>query len=108
MSQQAKIAAALTRAGITKPEAWSAAGVPYETIAVEEKVPPAPRFVDNSAHDEAQQPKPSDFNLTPPVVLMKGANNSTFVISFRSAPSARRSIVPTCPTRMPSAAATSA
>jgi len=84
MSQQAKIAAALTRAGITKPEAWSAAGVPYETIAVEEKVPPAPRFVDNSAHDEAQQPKPSDFNLTPPVVLMKGANNSTFVISFRS------------------------
>jgi len=83
MSQQAKIAAALTRAGITKPEAWSAAGVPYETIAVEEKVPPAPLFVDNSAHDEAQ-PKPSDFNLTPPVVLMKGANNSTFVISFRS------------------------
>ena len=83
MSQQAKIAAALTRAGIAKPEAWSAAGVPFETIAVEENAPPAPVSAHNSAHDEAQ-PKPSDFNLTPPVVLMKGANNSTFVISFRS------------------------
>jgi len=26
----------------------------------------------------------SDFNLTPPVVLMKGAKDPTFVISFRS------------------------
>ena len=87
MTQQAKIAAALTRAGITRPEAWSAAGVPYQTIAVEENAPPAPVFADNgalnSAYDEAQ-PKPSDFNLTPPVVLMKGENNPTFVISFRS------------------------
>jgi hypothetical protein len=87
MSQQAKIAAALTRAGITKSEAWSAAGVPYQTIAVEENAPPAPVFADNSAHNSAHdeaQPKPSDFNLSPPVVLMKGANNPTFVISFRS------------------------
>ncbi len=99
MSQQAKIAAALTRAGIAKPEAWSAAGVPYQTVAVEENAPPAPV----SAHDDARPPearllearlpetrlledqaKPSDFNLTPPVVLMKGANDPTFVISFRS------------------------
>ena len=83
MTQQAKIAAALTRAGINKPEAWSAAGVPYQTIAVEENAPPAPVSARNSAHDEAQS-KPSDFNLTPPVVLMKGENNPTFVISFRS------------------------
>jgi hypothetical protein len=98
MSQQAKIAAALTRAGITKPEAWSAAGVPFETIAVEESAPPSPVFADNSTDEEEsrpeerlheaplpeEQPKPSDFNLTPPVVLMKGANSPTFVISFRS------------------------
>jgi hypothetical protein len=102
MSQQAKIAAALTRAGITKPEAWSAAGVPYETIAVEENAPAAPVFADNSAHNSAHdgerrpeahlhearlhedQPHPSDFNLTPAVVLMKGENNPTFAISFRS------------------------
>jgi hypothetical protein len=98
MSQQAKIAAALTRAGITKPEAWSAAGVPFQTTAVEENAPPAPVFAQNSAHAEEHrpearlhnahqqedQPKPSDFNLTPPVVLMKGENNPAFVISFRS------------------------
>ena len=83
MSQQAKIAAALNRAGITKPEAWSAAGVPFETIAVEESAPPAPVLARNSSRNQ-EQPKPSDFNLTPPVVLMKGANNPTFVISFRS------------------------
>src|SRR6266478_5137765 len=74
MSQQEKIAAALTRAGIAKPEAWSAAGVPFETIAVEENAPPAPVFADNSARNEE---KSSDFNLTPPVVLMKGENNPT-------------------------------
>ena len=83
MTQQAKIAAALTRAGITKPEAWSAAGVPYQTIAVEENAPPAAVSAHDSAHDD-DQPKPSDFDLTPPVVLMKGENNPTFVISFRS------------------------
>jgi hypothetical protein len=89
MSQQAKIAAALTRAGITKPEAWSAAGVPYQTVAVEDNAPPTPVSAPSEARQhEARlhedQPKPSDFNLTPPVVLMKGANNPTFVISFRS------------------------
>ncbi|MGD1214891.1 MAG: hypothetical protein ABR861_07875 [Terriglobales bacterium] len=98
MSQQSKIAAALTRAGITKPEAWSAAGFPFQTVAVEENAPPATISAHNSAHDEDRllearthearlqedQPKPSEFNLTPPVVLMKGDNNPTFVISFRS------------------------
>jgi hypothetical protein len=92
MSQQAKIAAALTRAGITRPEAWSAAGVPYQTVAVEENAPPAdtdaearPNGVQpNGARPNEDQAKPSNFNLTPPVVLMKGANNPTFVISFRS------------------------
>jgi len=104
MDQQEKIAAALTRAGITRPEAWSAAGVPYQTVAVKENAPLPPV----SAYDQARlpedrspearllearllearrredQPAPSDFNLTPPVVLMKSANHPTFVISFRS------------------------
>ncbi len=79
MSQQSKIAAALTRAGITRPEAWSAAGVPYQSVAVEENEPPMP--VSTPAEE---QPKSSDFNFTPPVVLMKGANDPTFAISFRS------------------------
>jgi hypothetical protein len=94
MGQQEKIAAALTRAGITRPEAWSAAGVPYQTVAVEENEPPAtgsanaqPCVPDATLPEERlseHQAKSSDFNFTPPVVLMKGANNPTFVISFRS------------------------
>jgi hypothetical protein len=89
MSQQAKIAAALNRAGITKPEAWSVAGVPYQSVAVEEKAPPAsdPRLYEtrpDERHPGENQPKPSSFNLTPPAVLMRGENDATFVISFRS------------------------
>jgi hypothetical protein len=79
MSQQSKIAAALTRAGITRPEAWTAAGVPYQSVALEENAAPTPV----SAREE-EQSKSSDFNLAPPVVLMKGANDPAFVISFRS------------------------
>ena len=94
MSQQAKIAAALTRAGITKPEAWSAAGIPYGGLAVEENPTPAPFRTgppQSSANESSEgpysdddQPEPSSLNPAPPVVLMKGANDPTFVISFRS------------------------
>ncbi len=98
MSQQAKIAAALTRAGITRPEAWSAAGVPYQSVAVDENAPPAslstagekhlpevrPEVRSEDPRYKDDQPMPPGFNLTPPVVLMKGANDPTFVISFRS------------------------
>jgi hypothetical protein len=79
MSQQAKIAAALTRAGINRPEAWAAAGVPYRTVAIEEN---APESAVNPLNGNGS--KPSDFDLSPPVVLMKGENNPTFVISYRS------------------------
>ena len=94
MSQQAKIAAALTRAGITKPEAWSAAGVPYGGLAVEENPTPAGYRISttqSSENENAEDPDsgddqvgPSPVNPAPPVVLMKGANDPTFVISFRS------------------------
>ena len=89
MSQQAKIAAALTRAGITKPEAWSVAGVPYHSVLVPENAPPEPVSGpdEGSRHEDRRredQPQLSGYNLTPPVVLMKGANDPTFVISFRS------------------------
>jgi hypothetical protein len=84
MSQQAKIAAALTRAGITKPEAWSAAGVPYHPVAVEENTPPPAITAAPELRVHEDQAASSDFDLTPPVVLMKGANDPTFVISFRS------------------------
>jgi len=89
MGQQAKIAAALTRAGITKPEAWVAAGVPYQPVAVEQNTPSAIISTHSQgripeARPKEDQPRPADFDFTPPVVLMKSANNPTFVISFRS------------------------
>jgi hypothetical protein len=88
MTQQAKIAAALTRAGITKPEAWSAAGVPYPS-----SIEIADRVADGSANDENASSAPDlpdqlrstpAFSVAPPVVLMKGANNDPFVISYRN------------------------
>jgi hypothetical protein len=104
MSQQAKIAAALTRAGITKPEAWSAAGVPFQSVGMannsigsnliasktmaEGVQVEEPASVTSSklggARSLHNQNEPSAFSLTPPVVLMKGANDPTFIISFRS------------------------
>ncbi len=84
MSQQAKLAAALSRAGITKPEAWSAAQVPYQSVAVEENAPPASASTDADQGRQGDQAQPCAFDLAPPVVLMKGANHPTFTISFRS------------------------
>jgi hypothetical protein len=89
MSQQAKIAAALTRAGITRPEAWSAAGVPYQSVAFEpsgEFATVAPHVTTSSNREHAGEPQSAsvDFDPNPPVVLMKGENDPMFVISFRS------------------------
>jgi hypothetical protein len=88
MSQQSKIAAALTRAGITRPEAWSAAGIPFQSVTVEpNEVFASASHVSSSSNSERTgetQPTTVDFDPHPPVVLMKGANDPTFVISFRS------------------------
>jgi hypothetical protein len=99
MTQQAKIAAALTRAGITKPEAWSAAGIPFQSpsvpmakvasnpimaaVQMQERTPISSSKIDGQRALQNQS-DPSAFNLRPPVVLMKGVNDSTLIISFRS------------------------
>jgi hypothetical protein len=89
MSQQEKIAAALTRAGITRPEAWSAAGVPYQPVAVTPDGELIPTLAEVATSPDkvavgGRQSTSDDFDTNPPVVLMKGANDPTFVISFRS------------------------
>ncbi len=89
MSQQAKIAAALTRAGMATPQAWSTAELPHQSVAVEEAEPPATLSSRSDvrlpeARPNKDRAESSDFNLIPPVVLMKGASDPTFVISFRS------------------------
>lgn len=116
MGQQAKIAAALSRAGIANPAAWSSA--PGPTTAFEESAPSTTLSVRSPLHlqelrvhekhlDENQShhdrpanyrpaedrrledpprddhSSPAHFDLAPPFVLMKGADDP-FVISFRS------------------------
>ncbi len=85
MSQQGKIAAALSRAGITKPEAWSAAGIPYQNVAVAERgeqlqreLSPGTEPAQNSGFQSA------DMNVVPPLVLMKDGDTPTFIISHRN------------------------
>jgi hypothetical protein len=71
-SQQATVAAALVRAGITSPAAWQAAGL-------------NPAGATSPASNSAAAPAPAaDFDLNPKTVLMKGAHNPTFMISWRS------------------------
>jgi hypothetical protein len=72
MSQQARISAALMKAGITNPAAWAAAGVEPSGVTVD--IQPK---TDPSVSPEA-------FDLTPKTVLMKGAHDSAFFISWHS------------------------
>jgi hypothetical protein len=74
-----KLAAALVKAGITNPAAWAVAGVTPATVAtgVQVAVPSA---------------NADGFDPHPPVVLMKGANNKTFLISWRSQNEVARSL----------------
>jgi hypothetical protein len=85
MTQQGKIAAALQRAGITNPAAWTAAGVPYQPIPVR------PSSAAGASLPSSKQPSSSsgsgaspEFDPKPPVVLMKGKNDATFLISWRN------------------------
>ncbi len=95
MTQQQKIAAALMKAGISNPAAWATAGVTPSAAAANN----GPNG-NSSGHAQSvgtqvpQQPiTPSaDFDPNPPVVLMKGKNNSTFLISWRSQRDLARSL----------------
>ena len=77
-SQQSKVAAALFKAGVTSRAAWEAAGLPYGS-AEQVRLHEISVKVENSSGQLE-----SAFDLTPPVVLMKGENNPAFVISWRS------------------------
>jgi hypothetical protein len=71
------------KAGISNPAAWAAAGV-TSGIAV---VNPEDSSKGNSSSDPT-----GGFDPHPPVVLMKGKNNSTFLISWRSQRAIARSL----------------
>jgi hypothetical protein len=83
MTQQGKIAAALVKAGITNPAAWEAAGVANSQAALTL----AAGGVGAPGFDPAPNVTTSlteGYDLQPKVVLRKGENNTTFLISWRS------------------------
>lgn len=73
MTQQQKIAAALTKAGISNPAAWAAAGIDPGPVTATAVCP------ENGSATNVQ-----DFDLKPKVALMKGTHNPAFFISWRS------------------------
>ncbi len=78
MTQQQKIAAALVKAGISNPAAWSAAAVKTQSATtVQMKTVPV---VERKAEPEGSE----GFDLHPPVVLMQGSHQPAFFISWRS------------------------
>jgi hypothetical protein len=81
LTQQGKIAAALMRAGISNPSAWSAAGIEYPGPAVATVSGSTPASSNGSV--AAARPA-QEFDLQPKVVLMKGENNPAFFISWRN------------------------
>jgi hypothetical protein len=87
-AQQQKIAAALIKAGISNPSAWSAAGLPGGASGVQ--------VIADSAPDSSANAQPSNslegFDPHPPVVLKKGVANTTFLISWRSQQEVARSL----------------
>lgn len=86
-AQRQKIAAALLKAGISNPAAWAAAGVNNSAIRVNEiQVNEDPSCASQS------HAKAAGFDPHPPVVLMKGTNNKTFLISWRSQQDIARSL----------------
>lgn len=74
MSQQAKISAALMKAGITNPAAWAVAGVEGSGIALDTR----------PESDFAAAMAAENFDLNPKTVLMKGVNDPAFFISWQS------------------------
>jgi len=102
-AQQQKVADALRRAGITNPVAWSAAGVGGTAV----RMAPDPAFSSpklapqsfsagaNPSNTGTTSPIPGQadsFDPRPPVVLMKGQNNKTFLISWRGQQDVARSL----------------
>ena len=92
MTQQQKLAAALLKAGISNPAAWAAAGAlpPGGVQVLADPATAAPR--DHTNGDASSATQTTAFDPHPPVVLMKGTNNKTFLISWRSLQAVARSL----------------
>jgi hypothetical protein len=94
MTQQQKIAAALMKAGVSNPAAWAAAGLTPSALVTSGPNGSSHGSAQNSGAQAPSQPAtpPESFDPRPPVVLMKGENNPTFLISWRSQRDLARSL----------------
>ncbi len=93
MTQQQRVAAALLKAGIASPAAWTAAGVQSAGGLQVLTDPAAPAAVGNrSPSNTGSSAQANGFDPHPPVVLTKGSNNRTFLISWRSQQEVARSL----------------
>ena len=93
MTQQQKIAAALLKAGIASPAAWAAAGVPAANMSQQGvEVLTAAATVASGNNGSDADSGANTFDPRPPVVLTKGTNNKTFLISWRSQQEVARSL----------------
>jgi hypothetical protein len=84
MTQQGKIAAALLKAGISNPAAWSAAGIQDPATALAMASGQQIMSATTAGAGASPAPAPEKFDLHPKIVLMKGENNPEFLISWRS------------------------
>jgi hypothetical protein len=92
MTQQQKIAAALVQAGISNPAAWAAAKLPGLTATGGQVVTDSTATVISPSANGKTDPQTNNFDPHPPVALMKGSNNKTFLISWRSQKEVARSL----------------
>ncbi|HSY92400.1 MAG TPA: hypothetical protein VK812_13570 [Candidatus Binatus sp.] len=100
MSQQQKVSAALLKAGIASPVAWAAAGVRSAAMATPGGVlvMPDPANAASAGNGDGTPGNTegtqsvNGFDPHPPVALMKGTNNKTFLISWRSQQEVARSL----------------
>jgi hypothetical protein len=84
--QRQKIAAAMTNAGITNPAAWTAIGItsnPASSSSLSANSGNSASAAAAVAPATEKTPE-QEFNLHPPVVLMRGVHNPAFFISWQS------------------------
>jgi hypothetical protein len=89
-AQRQKVAAAMTKAGVTNPAAWAAAGVTGDGFSSLSSFSSLPSGSLSSgggaaaAAPAAEKTPEAQFDLHPPVVLMRGVHNPAFFISWQS------------------------
>ena len=91
MTQQQKVAAALLKAGISNPAAWEAAGVntadptsPDVQVMADAPLIRSGENGNGLSNDSEPATSTEGFDPHPSVVLKRGENNKTFLISWRS------------------------